>query len=516
MVTRAVLIRALPFAVAVALYLPATRYGFVQDDKVVIAENPSAHSLHAALRAVGQPYWPLGPGRGELYRPVTIISYALDWAVGGGSPGWFHFMNALWHGLVVALVVVVLARWLPPGAALVAGLVFAVHPVHVEGVASLVARAELLAAAGMLGAVVAARRRWWVVAVVCAAGAMLSKEHGVVTGVVILLDDWLQGRDDPGSPRHYPAPFYVALAAITLTYVAVWHHVGGQATGDVAAPFMAAGLGGRLGVAFPAVLRAARLLVWPLDLSADYNPQVIPAPAGISVAALGGVLVVCALPVLAWGARRRAPALCFAAATAILCYLPTSNLLFPSGVVLAERTLYTPVLLAAAFASVAAAWAATRVSARRVGAVVAGLVVLLGARTLARLPVWRDNKTLLLATLSEHPESYRAHQWAASVLAGLGDTAGARRQYAIADSLFPEDARLAADRAFYLAGIGDTMVVADLVALARRRLPWDRVALRAQFLLWRARGAPAQAQAVADTAMRAVPEDSAWYRGEKR
>ena len=153
----------LVFVVAVVLYLPTARYGFVQDDRAIIASNPAAHSIGAALVAFDDPYWPRETGAG-LYRPMTILSYAIDWTVSGGRPGWMHVMNALWHGLASVLLVMLLARWLPPLGAAAAGLVFAWHPVHVEAVASLVGRAELLAAVGILGSVLAARRGQWAVA----------------------------------------------------------------------------------------------------------------------------------------------------------------------------------------------------------------------------------------------------------------------------------------------------------------------------------------------------------------
>ncbi|HEX9393295.1 MAG TPA: hypothetical protein VF923_01515, partial [Gemmatimonadales bacterium] len=78
---------------ATLLFLPATRYGFVQDDRAIIAANPAAHSLAAGLRAFDQPYWPR-PAEGGLYRPLTILSYAVDWSLSGGSAGWLHLMNA--------------------------------------------------------------------------------------------------------------------------------------------------------------------------------------------------------------------------------------------------------------------------------------------------------------------------------------------------------------------------------------------------------------------------------------
>ncbi|MBI1967770.1 MAG: hypothetical protein HYS40_07255 [Gemmatimonadetes bacterium] len=495
------------FAVAVALYLPTVQYGFVQDDRGIIAANPAAHSIGAALRAVARPYWP-PPAEGGLYRPLTILSFAIDWAVAGGRPGWFHLMNALWHGLAVVLVVLVLARWLPEVGALTAGLVFALHPVHVEGVASLVSRAELLAAVGMLGAVVAARRRWWAGAVGLTAMAMVSKEHGVATGVLILLDDWLQGRD----AKRYSVWLYAALGAVTVGFIAAWLSFGHQAAADVAPPFIGKGTLERLGLALPAVLRAARLLIWPLDLSADYNPQVIRVPEVLSAAAVGGALVVAAVPALAWWCRRRAPAVTLAAGVAALSYLPTSNLLFPSGVVLAERNLYLAVLLPAVVVGQGAAAAATRWGLRPAIYVVAVIALACGARSLSRLSAWKDNRSYLLTLLREHPESYRAHASAAAVLAGTGDTAGARREYVKADSLFAGDPHLDAARAFFLVGQGDTTTAATLARRARRVLPRERVALRTQFLVARIRGDGVGALLIADSAGHWYPHEQAWYR----
>lgn len=504
---------ALVFGAAVLLFLPTIRYGWVQDDRPIIALNPAVRSVTAAVRAFDQPYWPK-PSKAGLYRPVTILSYALDWTISGGAPGWLHLMNTLWNALVAVLATLVLSRWLTTWGAVAAGLVFAAHPLHVEGVASLVSRAELLVAAGMLGAVLAARRRRWTLSVLCALLAMFSKEHGVVTGVLILVDDWLYAGDQP----RYPKAFYGVLALVTMGYVAVWAGVGREATADVAPVFYGTvgpvGMWARLAMALPAILRAAGLLVWPAHLSADYNPQVIPVRTGLSLAALGGLVVVAGVPLLAWWCRRRAPAVAFGAVAAMLAYLPTSNLLFPAGVLLAERNLYTPVLVVAAGVGAAWGWVAGR---SRGGVVVAAsLVAILAARSLARLPVWRDNKVFLLTTLAEHPESYRAHQWAAAVLAGLRDTAGARREYAMADSLFPNDPHLEAARAYYLVGLGDTIGVADVILRSRRGAPLEPIGLRAEYLLWVRRGNPARARALADSAVRSEPADSLWYRDRIR
>jgi hypothetical protein len=498
--------RWLIFAVAVALYLPTVSHDFVEDDRLIVANNPAVHSLTRAVYGFSRPYWP-PPNSGGLYRPLTILSYAVDWWLGGGRPWLFHLLNALWHGLAAVLVVVVVARWLPEPGALAAGLVFAVHPVHVEAVAGIVGRAELLAAVGLLGAVVSARRGWWPATVACAALAMFSKEHGVVAGMLIAIDDWLR----PPDARRYPAGLYVTLGIVTVGFLVLWAKIGAAAAADVAPPFLGVGTGERLALAFPAIARAARLLVWPLGLSADYGPQVIPVRTGFSFAAIPGAGVVAGVLALSWGCRRRWPALSFAALATALCCLPTSNLLFASGIVLAERDLYVAVLLVAVLVGYAVVASTERWGRRGTGVAVVVLALALGFGSFTRERAWRDNRAFLLTLLAEHPESYKAHASAAAVLAGMRDTVGARREYARADSLFSGDPHVSAAYALYLAGLGDTAQASTLAARARGLVPREHVALRAQFLVAWARGNRAQAGALADTSSLWFPWDKPWY-----
>ena len=494
------------FAVALVLYLPTVRYGYVQDDRAIIVANPSAHSVGAAIRAFAEPYWP-APSEAGLYRPATILAFAIDWELSGGQAGWFHLANALLHGLVAVLVVLVLARWLPPTGALVAGLVFAVHPVHSEAVAGLVSRAELLCAVGILGAVLAARRGQWVLVIVLSSLAMLSKEHGVVVGVVILLDEWLNQE----AGRRVPKWVYGTLAVLTIGYLAIWYRIGRAGAADVAAPFIGAGVLERLWIALPANLRAAELLFWPQDLSADYSPAVIPARNMLSLAAMLGSIFVVGIVALGFWCRRRAPAVSFAAFVAGLSKLPTSNLLFPSGIVLAERDLYLSVLLPGVLAGMGIVWAERHWTRPRAVVLAGLLVVLLAGRTLLRLPSWRDNRAFLLTLLTDHPESYRGSQSAAAVFAGMGDTAAALRYYARAESLFGGDPHLQASHAFYLLGLGDTAEAAVLARSARQLWPSEPIALRVEFSMARLRGQPDLARALADSAGRWHPAEARWY-----
>ena len=509
------------FLAAVLLYVPTVRYGYVQDDRAIIVSNPAAHSVGAALGAFDDPYWPRESGAG-LYRPLTILTFAIDWSLSGGRAGWFHVVNAFWHGLVTVLLVLVLVRWLPPLAATAAGLVFAWHPVHVEAVASIVGRAELLVAAGILGGVLAARRGRWAAAVALAALAMFSKEHGVIAGVVILIDKWLQPESPPspdGRGGQGVRKLWVGLGVVTVAYIVIWGVVGVAGASAPTAVFYGRDTWARLAIALPAVLRAAVLLVWPLSLSSDYSPQVIPAYSGLSFAAVLGFLVVVAIPALIIVCRRPAPAISFTAALAALSFLPTSNLLFAGGVVLAERNLYLAVALPAALLGTAIARFAhprpTPHAPRTMAAALGASVVLASAvLSFLRLPAWRDNRTQLLTLLAEHPESYTGHASAAAVLAGRGDTASARQQYRIADSLFQGDPYLDAAHAIFLLSVGDTMAARPLIARlsTRTETPAIRMSLRAQFLFDLRRGDLAAARAALDSARERFPGDESWYR----
>jgi hypothetical protein len=131
---------ALVALLAAAVFAHTLPFDFVYDDVPVILRNEHLHSLAAWREILAGPWWSSG-----LYRPLTSLTFAINWAMGGGSPWPFHLTNVLAHAAASVLVLLLAKRLLPPAAALAAALLFAVHPVHVEAVANLVGRAEVLA-----------------------------------------------------------------------------------------------------------------------------------------------------------------------------------------------------------------------------------------------------------------------------------------------------------------------------------------------------------------------------------
>src|SRR5215218_1383309 len=133
---------------AALVYANALKNGVAFDDEYIVLRNPAVRgfgNLHELLLGA---YWPQSA---ELWRPVTLVSFALDWALAGPSMAWMHGVNVLLHAATAVLVALLVWR-LRGGevAAACAGAVFAVHPVHVEAVANLVGRAEVLCALAVL------------------------------------------------------------------------------------------------------------------------------------------------------------------------------------------------------------------------------------------------------------------------------------------------------------------------------------------------------------------------------
>src|SRR6185295_15205689 len=189
---------------ALLAVLVAVSYGnglqndFVGDDYPIIVMNRSITTVEAIPLLFTGEYWAnyrgsyeAGPDKSlGLYRPLPMVTYTLNYAVGGLNPMGYHLANFLLH-LLVSWLLYLIALWIGMiwEAALVAAAMFAVHPLHTEAVTGIVGRAELLMAAGVLGAIwghLSGRRA---VSLACFATGLLAKEQAMVLPVLLLLYD---------------------------------------------------------------------------------------------------------------------------------------------------------------------------------------------------------------------------------------------------------------------------------------------------------------------------------------
>ncbi|MGI9627815.1 MAG: hypothetical protein ACR2QM_13345 [Longimicrobiales bacterium] len=418
--------------VAILAFMNSLANDFAYDDRLIILANTNIQSWESLPGTFLAPYWPNEFGRElGLWRPLTTWVYGLEWMLFGGAPVGFHIVNVLLNGLATGLVVVFLAHLMPLGAAFVAGLVFAVHPVHVEAVSNVVGMAEVLATVFYLGACIVIVRKpgrmptgWTLFTCVAFGLACLTKESAITLPGAVLLLDSCRRELKAGNWVQYLQARWPLYGGLVLTAAAVlWGRM--VVLGSVANPFAPMGADilaedgvSRIWTVLATWPEIVRLLFFPADLSADYTPEVISIAWGWNAQNVLGLALGLGALFAAWASWRQgrlstrtlSPRLLgFGVLWFVITLSPTSNVVFLSGVLLAERTLYLPsVGFVAALGWLLASLYRER--PRVAGALVTVCLCLLTFKTVIRTPAWKDNTTVFETMLAEHPESGRS-QW---------------------------------------------------------------------------------------------------------
>ncbi|MGH7475354.1 MAG: hypothetical protein ACRELD_03625 [Longimicrobiales bacterium] len=492
--------RPLPALIGVATacmvaYAAALANGYAYDDVPLVLGNPAMRALAggdvvAALRLIAtQPYWPAMGAELALYRPLTSLTLALDFALWNGHPLGLHLANVLWHTAASLLVLLLLRRLVTPIPAFAGALVFAVHPVHVEAVANIAGRAELVTAVFGLAACVLwlrGRRGDVSLAALCVLLALAAKESAIMLPALLLLLEPIRLRRD-GQPVAASQAFAASLRERTSGWVLI---------GLALAAFVAARIAVLDGLRPAAVHAAAdvlqsplervatalqawpvylRLLLAPTSLLADYGPRVLMPARGITpLAVMGGLVLVTLVGAGVTALHRREPRLALALLWLPLAILPVSNLLFPVGVIVAERTLYLP-----SFAlSLGLGLVGQRVEAlgsrglRRAAAVALAVVALaLLARTVSRVPEWRSTETIFAALVRDRPDSFRAHWYLGRAAREQGDLPLAQRHFGEAFRLWPYRERMVIEAAATALQAGALTEARELAGFAAERWP---------------------------------------------
>jgi hypothetical protein len=538
---------------AVALYIGALANGFAYDDLSVISNNEWVRHGAVLTQAFALPYWPSG----ALYRPLTSLSYGLDWALSGGRPLLFHAMNIAWYALDAVLVTRLALRWWPPLAAALAGLLFAVQPVHVEAVANVVGRAELLTGTALLTlALVASTPRplssaRLVVIGLLSAAALYTKETGVVAPLIVWAtvrlrqDATLVGTPNPrpqtpdrSSSRQTTAADVRRMTGAALLGIALplmqRINVLGTVTGDSPHPaFTAASHAQSLALALATIARATWLLIVPHLPRIDYSPSTTALThPDVALVSCGAVLVILACGVLVAHARRPSR-WTWAAVFTIATFAPVSNLVVHTGVVLADRTLYGPSIGTSILLGAALAYGTTAAARIRIGhrarhlvqrsltgavAVAAAALVIVGiVDTLRTVGVWRDNQSVFTAMRDRSPNSYRGYYLlgveARTLSAGTREPSlEAHRDFTSAISLFDGDPTLLYEAAVNALQLRDTSDALTWLAQSIDRDPRQRRPRTMLALLDLHRGETSAARELLRTGVALEPDQRAWRK----
>ncbi|RIL09418.1 MAG: hypothetical protein DCC75_06560, partial [Proteobacteria bacterium] len=409
-------LRALIVLCVMAIYAQSVSFDFsyddgprIQRDQLVSGEPAGGTGL---ARIFSAPTFP-----GDLYRPVTTWTFRLNYLLFGLDPSFFHAFNVALHAAVSVLVFeLLLVVCCSASIALCGALIFGLHPIQVEAVANISGRAELLAAFfGLLSLLVFVRgaKSWFggILAAVLLLAACLSKESAAVFVFLIPLVSWFVAQMQ--RVRVWRGAIMLALGAALSVFLR--YLVLGSVFSVTRAPYYLAenplaseGVSflTRLLVGLQLLGRYLILLVYPVDLSADYSlgPQHFwEAVYGSQGMLWLSVLTVwCVLAVK----LRRSPAGLFAF-WYLGAFLVTCNILTPIGTIMADRLAYLPSI---GFIGLTV-WGVPRIlpGKRVLKTALAALAILLAVfLSLGRIPVWKDNTSLFLQTSLDAPFSPKA------------------------------------------------------------------------------------------------------------
>jgi hypothetical protein len=419
-------------AIVLLLYAGTLDNALVFDDRAAIADNPVVHRGDPGEIFTAD-YWAgYHADRSGLYRPLTTLSYALQYRWFGATPYSYHLVNILLHALAALLLYRLVCDLLSDAtSALYAALLFAVHPALSEAVCAAVGRADLLAAALVMAALILHLRGQTTPAGLAYLAALLCKESAIVAPALLLLVDVFQYRTF--SQKRYSRP-YLFYGALTLAYLSWRYYVlGAFGPADIDGldnPLAALAPSLRLLNALVILGRYLGLLALPTHLSADYSHAALPlAPQffswSLALVCAGSMLVALVL-YYTW---HRRPWACCGLAWTLLALVPVANILLPIGTIMAERLLYLPAM--------GFCFALAVLLHKMPRGVLIVLLALLSLHTTVRGDDWQDDHALFASAVAAYPQSARA--WHALGKAHLerGENQQGRQAFDQALAIFP-------------------------------------------------------------------------------
>ena len=409
------------------LYLPVRQHGFiVYDDNLYVTEN---RMVQQGLSWAGVK-WAFATLHASNWHPVTWLSHMLDWELFGGNAGAHHLVNVLFHVANTLLLFLLLRRmtvslW---ASALVAAL-FAWHPLHVESVAWIAERKDVLCAFfGLLalhGYVLYARhgdRRAYFCSLLCFTLGLMAKPMLVTLPFVFLLLDYWPLKRAPGFLRLAVEKWPFFLLTVVSCVIAV---IGQREEAMV--DLERQPLSARVANAVVAYATYLVETVWPSDLAIIYplDRQIPPGHVALSV------VILFVISLFAWRSRSSRPYLLIGWLWFLGTLVPVIGLVQVGRQAAADRYTYLPLIGLFVALVLGAAEAAARLRLNTVMRASITVTILLGClvATWRQLAYWQDSKALFAHAVSVTEENAVARLNLGVALEQAGQTNEALAQY---------------------------------------------------------------------------------------
>jgi tetratricopeptide (TPR) repeat protein len=413
---------------------------FLWDDEFLIQENAFIRDP-AYLPVIFSTSSGGGVGRlDNFYRPVQMVAYTAVYSVAGPEPWAFHLLNVMLHvgnGVLIFFIVRKLFR--REGVALVASLLWVVHPVHTEAVTYMSGTADPLSVLFALGSLLAyilfregRGLRFLGFSVVLFVMALLSKETVIILPLLLMLYEFMscgwRWNSREAWKRYRWALAFLAVAVVYFSLRLTVLDFGGTLNFYEEPNIYTDNIHVRALTFLASLPVYYSLLLMPVNLHMERDFPVFTSPLDSYVLLSAFILALLALA--AWRERRDRPFLGFGIAWFLVSFLPMSGIV-PVNSFLLEHWLYLPSvgLFIAGAGLVQEAWN-RREGARPFIAVGVALAVAASAGlTLDRNSDWRDPVTFYNDLLGYGEGTARVHNNLAMAYADMGEIALAEQHY---------------------------------------------------------------------------------------
>lgn len=397
---------------------------FTQNGVSGIPEILTKDTFHGALG-------PIVEVAGGRYRPLSVVTFALEHEVFGPNPHVSHLINVLLFACTAIVLFLFLSNYIFKGRAelaFLAALLFAIHPLHTEVVANIKSRDEILSFLFLLLALAAVFRSeasgrktlLMSSAVLLYNLALLSKENGIAFIVIIPLFLYFFSSMKIRRVLWLVLPFL----AVAIVYLIIRFTITGAKAEGITeilnAPYLYATVAQKYATIILVLGKYLSLLFFPHPLTYDYSYNQIPYVDFTNLFVWCSLIIHIGLLVYAIVGWRRKSIFTFSIFYYFITISLIANIIVDIGAPMGERLLYQPSLaLCLCFASgidlvQRRISSSVNVTAKNIGRIALVLIVLLGGyKTITRNAEWKNNETLFIGDLKTSPNSASAHRRAA-------------------------------------------------------------------------------------------------------
>lgn len=434
-------------ALSLVLYANTIPHSYALDDSIVLTENNFTKKGFGGIGEIlttegfmgffGKEKNLVAGGR---YRPLSLVTFAMEWQLFGENPQVSHFINILLYGATGIVLYLVLLQFFNPKRngnhlesyfiALATTILFIAHPIHTEAVANIKGRDEIMCLLGSLAAMYFAFKYYYsskllhlLTSGILFFLAILSKENAITFLAVIPLAFFFFTKAKFGKIAMATLPALIGAVVFLLIRQSVLG-AGAELSGQVGElmndPFLEMTNSEKYATVTYTLGKYLQLLVFPHPLTHDYYPYHIPIMSWSNLGVITSLLIYISLAIYAFIRLPKKDPFAFGILYFAATFSVVSNVLFPVGTLMSERLVFMPsvgfcLILALLVNQFLIKNKKDILNYKKAAIMVGVLALLFSLKTIIRNPVWQNNYTLFTTDVRTSTNSAKINNAAGGV-----------------------------------------------------------------------------------------------------